>query len=106
MAENQEGQLDSKFYERADAQIFLANGQISQEVQPGIVSDSFMYGASRFNAWVAATGFSNGEDMRKEREEILEFFVTQYRLMLEENFDNYAEKHAEYMGISEEQAQK
>ena len=106
MAENQEGQLDPQFYERADAQISLANGQINTEVNHGMVSDSFMYGVSRFNAWIAATGFKNGDDMKKEKEEILEFFTTQYRLMLEENFDNYAENYDQYMGVSKEESKK
>jgi len=106
MAENQEGQLDPKFYERADAQIALANGQITKEIHPGLVSNSLMFGASRFNAWVAAAGFSNGEDMKKEKKEILDYFSSQYRLMLEENLDNYAENYELYMGISKDQAKK
>ena len=106
MAENQEGQVDPKFYERADAQISFANEQISKEVHPSLVNNSFMFSASRFNAWIVASSFNNGEEMKENREEVLEHFASQYRLMLEENFDSYAENYDLYMGISKEQAKK
>ena len=106
MAETQENQLDEKFYERADSHIALANGHINANIHPGMASNSLMFGASRFNAWVAAAGFTNGEDMKKEKKEILEFFTNQYKLMLEENLDNYAENYDHYMGVSKEQAKQ
>jgi len=102
MAETQENQLDAKFYERADAHIALANGHINANIHPGMVSNSLMFGAARFNAWVAAAGFSNGEDMKKEKEDILKYFTEQYRLMLAENLENYAENYDHYMGVSKE----
>jgi len=98
MSNTEEHQLDKKFYERADAHIALANGHINTEIHPGIASNSLMFAASRFNAWVAAAGFKNGEDMKKEKKEVLDFFVNQYKLMIEENFDNYADNYEQYMG--------
>ena len=59
----QENQVDEKFYERADAHIALANGHINAKIHPGWASNSLMFAASRFNAWVAAAGFANGEDL-------------------------------------------
>ena len=100
----EEHTLDAKFYERADAHIALANGHINAQVHPGIASNSLMFAASRFNAWVAAAGFANGEDLKKEEKEILDFFVNQYKLMLEENLDNYAENYDLYMGKTEAKA--
>ena len=97
-------QLDEKFYERADAHIALANGHINAKIHPGLASNSLMYAASRFNAWVAAAGFTNGEDMKKEKSEILDFFTKQYRLMLEENLDNYIANYDYFMGISKEKS--
>ena len=106
MAETEENQLDDKFYERADAHIALANGHVNQNIHPSIASNSLMFAASRFNSWVAAAGFKNGEDLAKEKEEILKFFTEQYRLMLSENLDTYIENYDQYMGISKEQAKK
>jgi len=103
MAKTEETQVDDKFYERADAHIALANGHINANIHPGVASNSLMYAASRFNAWVAAAVFANGEDLAKEKEEILKFYTEQYRLMLEENLENYAKNYDLYMGISKEE---
>jgi len=102
----QENQVDEKFYERADAHIALANGHINAKIHPGWASNSLMFAASRFNAWVAAAGFANGEDLGKEREEILKFFTDQYKLMLEENLDNYIQNYDMFMGVSKEMAEE
>jgi len=106
MSDTQENKVDEKFYERADAHIALANGHVNAQVHPGLASNSLMFAASRFNAWVTAAGFKSGEDMKKEKKEVLDFFTEQYRLMLEENFDNYAENYDHFMGVSKEMAEK
>jgi hypothetical protein len=89
--------LDPQFYERADAHIHLSNDQISSEATRGKVSASMLYAASRFNAWVSATGFESGTDMAAARDETIEYFVKQYRAMLTENFDDYAANFKKYM---------
>jgi hypothetical protein len=61
-----------------------------------------MYAASRFNAWIAASKFKSAEDMKKEKQEILNFYTVQYRRMLEENFDNYADNYDQYMVTPQE----
>jgi len=106
MSNNEEQQLDEKFYERADAHIALANGHINQKLHPGMVSNSMLFATSRFNAWISASGFQNGEEMREKKKELLDYFIGQYSSMLEENVDNYIENYDLYMGISKEQAQK
>ena len=89
--------VDKGFYERADAHIHLSNDQITNEINRGQVSSSTMYAVARFNAWVSASGFQNREDMFKTKEEILEYFVTEYRKMLEENVDDYIANFDSYM---------
>ncbi len=79
------------FLQRADAHIFLANDQISEEITPGDVSSSFMYGTARFNAWIAASSFESAEDMAKEKEVAVEYFVKEYKRMLEQHLDNHIE---------------
>ena len=61
-----------------------------------------MYSVVRFNAWVSASGFDSGEEMAAAREEIIEYFSTQYRMMLEENLDNYIANFDKFMGMSKE----
>jgi hypothetical protein len=89
-------QTDDHFYNRADAHIHLANEQLS-DATSGIVSASFMYAASRFNAWRSACGFQKKEDMQAARAETIAYFVTQYEKCLTENLDDYIENFEQYM---------
>ena len=103
---SKETQTDEQFYKRVDTLIGLANGYVKANVHPAFVNNSFMFAAARFNAWVAAAGYQNSEEMAKEKEEILNFFVNQYRLMLNENLDNYIENYDAFMGKSADTAEK
>lgn len=94
-------ETDDKFYDRADAHIHLTNDQITEEVGRGKASASMMYATARFNAWVSATGWNSGEEMKSSKEETLEYFVAEYRKMLEENLDDYIDNFADYMHVSE-----
>lgn len=91
------GKTDDKFYDRADAHIYLTNDQISEDVGRGKASSSMMYATARFNAWLSATGWDSGEEMKASRKETLEYFVAEYRKMLEENLDDYIDNFADYM---------
>jgi hypothetical protein len=87
---------DKEFFERADAYITLANDQATN-VSRGKVSASMMFATARFNAWVSASGTDSGEDLASVRDEALEYFVGEYRKMLEENLDEYIEHFDKYM---------
>ena len=88
--------IDPHFFARADAVIDLANEQ-NKEIGSGKVSASLMYATTRFNSWVSACGFENGDDMRRAKAETIEYFVEQYRAMLEENLNDYIEHFGKYM---------
>jgi len=90
---------DDDFYSRADEHIHLANDQLGPEPSRGKVSASMLYATSRFNSWVSASGFESSEQMAAAREETIEYFVAQYRLMLEENLDDYITNFSTYMAI-------
>ena len=92
---------DAHFYERADAHIHLANDQLVSEPARGKVSASMLYGTSRFNAWISACGFESGAQMAAARDETVAYFVEQYRLMFEENLDDYIGNFDKYMGKTE-----
>lgn len=88
--------VDPHFFDRADAVINLANEQY-KAIDRGKVSASLMYATARFNSWISACGFENAEDMRSAQEETIQYFVEQYRVMLEENLNDYIEHFATYM---------
>ncbi|PLY05012.1 MAG: DUF3144 domain-containing protein [Arcobacter sp.] len=81
------------FIKRADAYIFLANEQLSETetLTPGEVSASFLFGAARFNAWVAACEFESAENMKEAKDEITEYFLKEYKQMLEQHIDSHIE---------------
>ncbi len=98
--------VDDEFYERADAHINLSNEQITESIGRGKVSASFMYSLSRFNAWVSACGWNSSQEMAESKEETIEYFVAEFRKMLDENFDDYIESFSKYMSIPEEDKSK
>jgi hypothetical protein len=81
-------QVDDTFYDRADAHIALANEHMAT-VPRGRVSASFLYGAARFNVYVAARNCDSKEIMESERESILAYYLDEYRKMLNEHLDDY-----------------
>jgi hypothetical protein len=95
-------EVDEEFYNRADAHIDLSNSQITEQLGRGKVSASFMYSVARFNAWVSACGWQSGEEMAAAKDEIVEYFISEYRKMLEENMDDYISNFERYMQINEE----
>ena len=96
--------VDDQFYERADEHIHLSNDQITEEVGRGKVSSSTMYSTARFNAWVSACSSDSREEMISDKNEMLEYFVSQYRKMLDENLDDYIDNFNEYMGVDDKSA--
>lgn len=87
---------NKQFYERADALIHLTNEQVKDEVTPGDVSASAMFAVARYNAYISAMDFDSLDDFKAEREEIIKYFVEEYRSMLLENLDDYTENFSEY----------
>ena len=91
-------EFDDKFFDRADEHIHLSNDHL-KSASKGKVSASMMYSTARFNAWVSACGWNNGDEMKNAKEEMVEYFVTEYKKMLEENLDDYINNFDDYMRI-------
>jgi hypothetical protein len=89
-------EVDKEFFERADAYITIANEQAANFGR-GKVSASLMFATARFNAWVSASGTESSEELASVKEEALEYFLNEYRQMLEENLDEYIEHFDDYM---------
>ncbi len=90
---------DKGFYDRANAHINLANEQLQQEIH-GKVSASMMYATARFNASLTAAGYGSVAEMRAHRSENIDYFVREYRLMLEEHMDDYIKNFEPYMKLA------
>ena len=72
----------------ADSFITIANEHA--EIQDkNIVNTSFIYAASRFSAYVAASSARNLEDFKGKQEQGVEFFTNEFNRMLKSNMQNY-----------------
>ncbi len=89
-------ELDEKFFERADKHIHLSNSQLS-DASKGKVSASMLYSVARFNAWVSASGWNDGKEMDKAKQETIDYFVEEYKKMLTENLEDYINNFDDYM---------
>lgn len=90
------------FYQRADAIIGVANSQLGPESHSGQVGASLLYAAARYSASVASIGFIKGDDFAKEKDDIVEFYVKQYRQMLSDNLTDYAQNFDKYVQINKD----
>lgn len=90
-------ETDQDFYNRADAIIELANTHIADSSR-GKASASLMYANARFSAWVSACGCRNVEELAAAKQQAVDYFVEEFRLMLEENLTDYIENFDLYMG--------
>lgn len=95
MSNDEPQDVDPKFFDRADAHIHFSNSQLA-DINPGKVSASMMYATTRFNAYVSWIGFDNADDMAKERDGTVTYFVEQNKIMLEENLDDYINNFETY----------
>lgn len=58
-----------------------------------------MYATAGFKAYVSWIGFDNDDDMAKTRDETVKYFVEQYRIMFEENLDDYIRNFDQYKAM-------
>ena len=72
----------------ADSFINIANEQ-AEIHDKNIVNTAFMYAASRFSAYVAASSARNLEDFTSRQEQGIEFFSGEFQRMLQSNMKNY-----------------
>ena len=85
------------FYELADAHIALAN-EHNQKADPGTVSATFLYAAARFNIFLVAANSASEDEFAGRKEDVMEYFVSEYKKMLEEHFVDYKEHFEKYIG--------
>lgn len=95
MSDNTE--KDKEFYEMADAFIAVANGQ-SGKAEQGKVSATFLYGAARFNTFLVASASDSATEFASRKEDAMEYFVAEYKKMLEEHFADYTDNFDKYIG--------
>ena len=87
--------VDDSFWDRADRFINQAN-DFCDHAPRDKVSASLLYAAARFNAFVVSATAETMEELQQDKDAALEYFVGQYRKMLEENLDDHIANFNEY----------
>ena len=87
---------DPEFWNRVNALINLANDQCDS-ADPNAVGASTMYAAARFNAFILARITGSSQNMKLEKERALEYYTDQFRKMMMDNLDDFAENFEKYM---------
>lgn len=87
--------VDEGFWGRADSFIHLANDYCDLTPR-GKVSASLLYAAARFNAFVVASHADSAEEMASEKAAAVEYFVEQFKQMLEENLGDHIDNFERY----------
>jgi len=72
----------------ADSFINIAN-EHAETQDKNITNTAFMYAASRFCAYVAASSARNLQDFQGKQKQGIEFFSAEFQRMLETNMKNY-----------------
>lgn len=88
--------IDKTFYQRANDHILLSNEQLKENSKV-IVNASMMFGLARFSAWVTASGCNNANEMKEAKEKIVEYFLGEYKTMLNDSLDDYIKNFDSYM---------
>jgi hypothetical protein len=88
---------DKQFWDLADSFIQLANTHLN-EVKPSKVSDSALFAASRFNAFVITAATESKEQLIAEKESAIAYFLEQYEKMLRENLDEHLTRYDKPVG--------
>lgn len=85
MNDEQRNQL---FRQLADSFIDVANNHCDTN-DINIVGPAFLYGASRFTAFMVAAGAKELERYEADRDAAVDHFTSEFKRMLEENLDSY-----------------
>ena len=101
----EEEALNAVFFERADEFIKQANefcrvekgSQVKPAEMRGQVSAAMLFGTARFNTWVAANTFKDGDEMRDAKQQVMSYILQQFQMMLEDNYDEYCEQFENYL---------
>jgi len=79
---------DQRLRKLADSFINIANEHIETQDKT-ITNTAFMYAASRFCAYIAASNARNLEDYQNKQKQGIEFFTNEFKHMLEGNMKSY-----------------
>jgi hypothetical protein len=88
-------ELDAVYRHMADLFIDRAN-ELAEDNSPENVGMALLFAASRFNAYVVSQHAQTVEDYERDLPKAREFFLAQYKQMLDENLEDYKQVYSKY----------
>lgn len=85
----EEADRDLQFRKVADSFIDVANRHC-ERTEPAMISSSFLYGASRFCAFVVAGKTGEADAYNEQKKAAVDYYTQEFRTMLEQNLDDYS----------------
>lgn len=101
----EEQAINDIFFDRVDQFIQQANAfcrpQANDQSNPherrAKVSAAMLFATARFNTWVSANSFENGQQMQEAKAQVMSYLLQQFQAMLEDNYDEYCEQFDNYL---------
>jgi hypothetical protein len=90
-----EAPIEKTFQERCDEFIAVANQQHA-ETDVENVNAALLFSAARFNVFSTVRQFDDVEQLKEEKQKIVDYFTQRYADMMNQNFEEYIERFDTY----------
>jgi hypothetical protein len=90
-----EAPTEKTFQERCDEFIAVANQQHA-ETDVENVNAALLFSAARFNVFSTVRQFDDVEQLKEEKQKIVDYFTQRYADMMNQNFEEYIERFDTY----------
>ncbi|BFM06513.1 DUF3144 domain-containing protein [Halioxenophilus aromaticivorans] len=92
-----EQEKQSQLYDLVDALVELANQATDKALDPGEAHQAMMYATARYGAFIVAASSESKEDYEQDKLDARNFYMDQFRQLLNENFDDYLANFDQYL---------
>lgn len=89
---------DERIFDLADQLVAQANMATDQGLSPGEVHQALMYASARYGAFIVAASSESKADFKEDKLEARNFYLDQFRQLLNDNFDDYLHHYEHYLG--------
>ena len=98
MTDALEQEKQNQIYDLVDAMVELANQATDKSLEPGEAHQAMMFAAARYGAFIVAASSESKEDFEQDKLDARNFYMDQFRQLLNENFDDYLANYKTYLG--------